>query len=135
MIVRPLVGDLEENWAKSDPNVAHRSGWPVFSKTGADNTSITYFEIDPGKHIGRHTHDADETILLLDGAARAEVGDEQASVEPWTLVHVPQGAVHDVFNEGSDKLRLVGFFSKATVTTTFEQVQMPDDSTKLGTPD
>lgn len=135
MIEMPLVGDLEYNWAKDDPSIAHRSGWPVFAGTGAADSAITYFEIDPGKHIGAHTHDADETILLLCGKARAKVADEERQVHPWTLVHVPEGTPHDVFNEGAEKLQLVGFFSRASVITIFEDVQMPDDSTKLGTPD
>ena len=135
MIVRPLVGDLEQNWAKSDPDVAHRSGWPLYAGTGAENTSITYFEIAPGKHIGRHTHDADESILLLDGTARAMVEEEEALASPFNIVHVPANTSHDVFNEGETTLKLVGFFSKATVVTIFEDVQMPDDSKKLGTPD
>lgn len=135
MIVRPLVEGLEDNWAESDPDVAHRSGWPMHAGEGSENTSLTYFEIDPGKRIGRHTHDADETILLLSGSALAVVGQEEAEVAAKTVVHVPAYSPHDVRNVGAEPLRLVGFFSKATVVTVFDDVQMPDRTKKLGSPD
>ncbi len=135
MIVRPLVGDLEDNWAESDPDVAHRSGWPVHSGEGSENTSLTYFEIDPGKRIGRHTHDADETIVLLSGSAVAVVGEEEAEVDAKTVVHVAAYSPHDVRNTGAEPLRLIGFFSKASVATVFDDVQMPDGTKRLGSPD
>jgi mannose-6-phosphate isomerase-like protein (cupin superfamily) len=126
--------ELEPNWAKDDPEVAHRSAWPVFGGNGASD-SLTYFEIDPGRRIGAHVHDAAETVVLLSGNARAIVAGEERHVAPNDVVHVPAGATHDVVNEGSETLRLLGFFGKAEVVTTFEQVQMPDDTKELGTPE
>ena len=135
MISGRIREGLEPNWAKEDPQIAHRSAWPVYEGTGARDAALTYFEIDPGKHIGRHTHDASETILLLKGAGRAAVGTEERPITPGDVVHVPPGTPHDVVNEGDDTLELVGFFDKAEVVTVFEQTQMPDDTMKLGTPD
>ena len=134
MITGSTGGDLEANWARDDPQVVHRSAWPVYGGTGAD-ISLTYFEIDPGTRIGAHVHDASETILVLDGAARASVAGEEQSVTAGTIVHVPEGARHDVANESDGVLRLVGFFPRPEVVTVFEQVQMPDGTTQLGTPD
>jgi quercetin dioxygenase-like cupin family protein len=127
--------DLEPNWAKDDPSVAHRSAWPVYAATGATDSAVTYFEIDAGKHIGRHTHDTAETVLLLKGSGRAIVDSEERAISPGDLVHVPAQVPHDVVNEGDETLELVGFFAKPEVVTIFEQPQMPDDTKKLGTPD
>ncbi|HEY7873935.1 MAG TPA: cupin domain-containing protein [Actinomycetota bacterium] len=134
MIDGRIRDDLEPNWARDDPTVSHRSGWPVHSGTGATDAAVTYFEIDPGHHIGRHEHDASETVLLLAGRGRAVVEAEERSIAPGDLVHVPAGVTHDVVNEGDEKLELVGFFAKADVKTVFEQVQMPDETTELGSP-
>ena len=135
MISGRIKTGLEPNWAKDDPDVAHRSAWPVHAGTGAEDAAVTYFEIDVGRRIGRHTHDASETVLLLRGSARAVVASEEREIGAGDVVHVPEGTPHDVVNEGNETLELVGFFSAAEVTTTFEQVQMPDDTTELGSPD
>lgn len=135
MISGRIREDLDESWARDDPGVAHRSAWPIYAGTGAKDSAVTYFEIDPGKRIGRHEHDTSETILLLAGSARAIVGSEERPASPGDIVHVPAQTVHDVVNEGDDKLELVGFFAKAEVVTIFEDVQMPDESKESGTPD
>lgn len=134
MINGRLGVDLEANWARDDSDVAHRSAWPIYKGVGASD-SLTYFEIDVGKRIGAHTHDAAETVVLIEGAARAMVDAEERSIFSGDVVHVPAGATHDVVNVGDATLRLLGFFGKPEVTTTFEQVQMPDESRELGTPD
>ena len=135
MISGRIREGLEPNWAKDDPGVAHRSAWPVHKGTGATDSAVTYFEIDPGKRIGRHTHDTGETVLLLAGKGRAVVESEERQISPGDIVHVPAETPHDVVNEGDDTLELVGFFAAPEVVTIFEQVQMPDDTKKLGTPD
>jgi len=135
MISGRIREGLEPNWAKDDPSVAHRSAWPVYGGNGATDAAVTYFEIDAGKRIGRHTHDTSETVLVLKGTGRAIVESEERSISPGDLVHVPAETPHDVVNEGDDPLELVGFFAKAEVVTIFEQTQMPDDTRKLGTPD
>ena len=126
---------LEPNWAKDDSDVAHRSAWPIHGGTGARDAAVTYFEIDSGKRIGRHTHDTSETILLLSGTGRAIVASEEQPLSPGDVVHVPAETTHDVVNEGDGTLELVGFFPQAEVTTVFEDTQMPDDTRELGTPD
>jgi quercetin dioxygenase-like cupin family protein len=135
MITGRIREGLEPNWAKGDPSVAHRSSWPVHKGTGATDSAATYFEIDPAHHIGRHVHDCGETVLLLSGRGRAVVADDERPIAPGDIVHAPAGGTHDVFNDGDDTLELLGFFAAPEVTTVFEQVQMPDDSKELGTPD
>ena len=134
MITGRIGTDLETNWAIDDPLVGHRSSWPIYARSGARDSATCYFEIDPGKHIGRHTHDAEETILVLEGTGTAHVGDESSGVDAGSVVNVPAHALHDVANGGEAIMRMVAFFSKSEVVTVFEQTQMPDNSTKLGTP-
>jgi quercetin dioxygenase-like cupin family protein len=134
MIYGRIREGVEPNWAKDDPEVAHRSAWPVHGGTGATDSAVTYFEIDPGKRIGRHTHDAGETVLLLRGSGRAIVESEERVISPGDIVHVPPETPHDVVNESDETLELVGFFAQASVVTIFEDAQMPDDTKELGTP-
>ena len=134
MILEPLVGELQESWARDDPTIAHRWYWPVYADKGTENTSTVYFEIDPGKRIGAHTHDADETVVVLAGHARGRVGDEAGEVSEGMVVHAPAEVTHDFENTGRETLKLIGFFSKAQVKSTYEAVLMPDETTSSGTP-
>lgn len=134
MITGRLERGLEAAWGRDDPGIAHRSAWPIWAGTGAETTSTVYFEIDAGKRIGAHTHDADETIALLQGSGRGRVGDEAIDVSPGMVVHVPQGSLHDFINTGSEMMKLIGFFSKAEVTSTYQDVLLPEGTTESGTP-
>ena len=133
MISGRLGVDLEETWAKDDPSVAHRWAWPVWAGNGAENTATCYFEIDAGKRIGAHVHDCDETIVLLEGSGRGRVGDEWQEVEAGAVVHAPEGVTHDFVNTGENTMKLIGFFSKAEVDSTYEMV-LNDGTTGSGTP-
>ena len=126
--------DLESYWSEEDPSLMHRGKWVVYSETGADATAATYFEIDPGKHIGSHTHDAEETIFVLEGFGEVVVGDERENFDPGAVVFVPDGIPHDVHNGGQETFRAISFFPKAEVSSTFEVVLQPEGSRKLGSP-
>lgn len=134
MIVGRLGEGMEEAWGKDDASIAHRSAWPVYAGNGAQNSSTCYFEIDPGKRIGAHTHDCDETIVLLEGTGRGRVGNEETDIGPGVVFHVPENVVHDVTNTGDEILRLIGFFSNAEVRSTYEDVLLPDGTNRSGTP-
>ena len=134
MIIGRLNEDLAASWADNNPDIAHRYAWPVYEGNGSRTTATCYFEIDVGKRIGSHTHDCDETIVLLDGSGLARVEDDEIDIVGNTVVHVPRETAHDVINTGDRTLRLIGFFSQASVKTTFETVLQPEGSKESGTP-
>ena len=72
--------------------------------------------------------------MVLSGQARGRVGDETGEVSEGMVVHAPAEVVHDFENTGTEILKLIGFFSKAEVKSTYEAVLMPDETKSSGTP-
>lgn len=126
--------DLDEYWSDDEPTVRHRGRWLAWSETGTRSAS-TYFEIPPGCHIGRHTHDAEEVVVVFEGTGTAVVGDEARDFRAPHLAVAPAGEPHDFVNGGEEPLRAVGFFPLASVSTTFAVELQPSGSKETGTPD
>jgi quercetin dioxygenase-like cupin family protein len=123
--------ELLDAWSESDPELRGRFDFPISVETGAASTSVVYFEVAPGDHCGRHKHSAEEILLILEGDAEAEVGNERGRASRGGLILVPAMAPHDVRNVGSGTLRVVGFFSSAAVVTEIEERLEPMGTTML----
>jgi len=119
---------LMEGRGKTDPTQAGIFDFPIHVGTGAASSSVTYFEVAPGEHCGRHTHSAEEILFLIEGEAELEVGSDRQKVRGPALALVPAMASHDVYNVGQTPIKVVGFFSAAGVITTFEDAFMPMDT-------
>jgi quercetin dioxygenase-like cupin family protein len=107
------------------PDAGIRIDFPVDAQTGAASTAAVYFEVDPEQHIGRHTHSTEEILFILEGEAEAVVGDERGRLSKEEMAVVPATAPHDLYNVGEATLRVVGFFSSATVVTIFDDALAP----------
>ena len=131
-------GELElmEGWSEADPTLRGRFDFPISVETGAASTSVVYFELRPGDHCGRHTHSAEEILLIFAGRAEVEVDGELALLSDGGLVLVPARAPHDVRNVGNGQLKVVGFFSSAAVITELEERLAPigEDVLVIGAP-
>jgi quercetin dioxygenase-like cupin family protein len=126
--------DLVEGWSENDPRRRARFNFPIFNLTGALNTAVVYFEIDPGEHLGMHTDSAEEILYIVSGTAEAIVGDERGEVTAGSLALVPAMLPHDIVNNGDDTVRVVGFFSSSTVVSVFEDPFAPIGRRVVGTP-
>jgi quercetin dioxygenase-like cupin family protein len=124
------VKDLELNhmWSENDPEREVRFDFPITLATGAASTSVVYFEIAPGKHLGMHTDSAEEILYIVSGEGEAVVGDDTVAIEPGALALIPSMVPHDVVNTGDETIRVVGFFSSATVLSEFEDPFAPIDA-------
>jgi quercetin dioxygenase-like cupin family protein len=126
--------ELIEAWSESDGTRHTRFNFPIFNLTGALASSVVYFEVDPGKHLGMHTDSAEEILYIVSGSAEAIVGDERAEVGPGSLALVPAMVPHDIVNDGDETVRVVGFFAGATVVSVFEDPFAPIGRRVVGTP-
>ena len=86
---------------------------------------MVYFEVAPGKRLGRHTDSSEEVIYIVEGEGEVTVGDERAAVSAGTLAVVPALAPHDVRNTGSSPLKVVGFFAGSALMHTFFEPMLP----------
>src|SRR4051794_10104408 len=105
----------------SDPRAQVRVEFPISNDTGAEASSVVYFEIAPGDRLASHTDSAEEILYIVAGEAEATVGDEVGRVSAGDLALVPAMAPHALRNVGDEIVRVVGFFAGETVTSTFEE--------------
>ena len=126
--------ELIEGWSEDDSTRRARFNFPIFNLTGALNTAVVYFEVDPGDHLGMHTDSAEEVLYIMSGTAEAIVGDERGEIGPGSLALVPAMVPHDIVNTGDETVRLVGFFSSSTVVSVFEDPFAPSGRRVVGTP-
>jgi mannose-6-phosphate isomerase-like protein (cupin superfamily) len=67
-------------------------------------TGITSFE--PGTQIPLHTHNVEETVLVLEGEAIAVIGDEQYVLQANDATWVPSNVPHCFINRGIGRMRI-----------------------------
>ena len=126
--------DLAEITSETDETRQMRVDFPISSIAGAASTAVVYFELEPGEHTGMHTDSAEEIVLVLSGRAEAIVGDESGELSAGGLGLVPALVPHDVRNIGEETVRVVGFFSSATVVSVFDDALLPAGTRVVGTP-
>jgi quercetin dioxygenase-like cupin family protein len=102
--------EMLDAWYENDPAMRVTVNFPFFAATGNKTSSVVYFEIEPGHYLGTHTDSAEEILLI------------------------PEMVPHGVRNIGQETARCVGFFSAATVVSTFDQPMMPFGARTVGTP-
>lgn len=126
--------ELFDAWYEQDPAMRVRVNFPFFSATGNESSAIVYFEIEPGHYLGTHTDSAEEIVLVLAGTVEASLGDETGGLSTGQAVLIPAMVSHGIRNIGEETARCVGFFSAATIESTFDQALMPFGTQVAGTP-
>ena len=99
--------------------------FPISAATGAAETAVVYFEIDPGDKLATHTDSAEEVLYIVQGEGEAHVGDETGHMSAGDLAVVPAMAPHGIRNTGETRLKVVGFFREAVVHSTFAATLHP----------
>jgi mannose-6-phosphate isomerase-like protein (cupin superfamily) len=76
----------------------------------AENTpmSITLVYAEPGSQQSVHVHPHNTQVyVIVTGAGRMIVGDEEADVAAGTMICIPPGTKHAIRNNGQDRLTYV----------------------------
>jgi len=123
MLVRP--GELSDAWIDGDETARWRSGTAHGPDQGAVGTGSSLLEVDAGCRLPRHTDSAEEVVIVLVGAARAVVGEEERSAARGELVLIPADVPHEVHNDGDGTLRFLALYAGTDVVTTYEQPVQP----------
>ena len=126
--------ELLEGSYEHDPAMRIGVNFPMYAATGNESTAVVYFEIEPGHYLGTHTDSAEEILLILGGTVEASLGDEAGQLSAGQIALIPAMVPHSVRNIGHETARCVGFFSAATVESTFDQPMLPFGEQVLGTP-
>lgn len=126
--------DMLEAWYENDAAMQIKFKFPFYAATGNEQSSVVYFEIEPGHYLGRHTDSAEEIVLILSGTVEGSVGDETGQLSAGQAVLIPAMAPHRIRNIGNETARCVGFFAGAVVHSVFDQPLMPIGTQHAGTP-
>jgi len=79
-------------------------------------TGITAFAVGTGLPL--HTHNVEESVLLLEGRATVTMGEETFAIEPGTSTWVPAGVPHRFVNSGDTAMRIFWVYGGLHVTRT-----------------
>src|SRR3979409_125216 len=82
----------------------------VSGDVGAQNlmTGMTVFP--PGGGIALHTHNTEESVVILEGEALCEIEDERHHLNTFDAAYIPAGLRHRFSNAGTGVLRILWIY-------------------------
>jgi len=107
--------------------------FPLFGALGSRQSALVYFELEPGKRLGRHTDSEEEVLLVLDGDVEVTIDAERGRLGRGELALVPRMRPHDLRNVGATKARVLGFFGAPNIVATFDNIWLPTQSNTVDT--
>ncbi len=75
-------------------------------------------EFDPGASLPLHSHNCEESVVILEGEAAFEVGGEVIEMEVGDTTWVPADVVHRFFNRGTGPMRILWTYGMVTANRT-----------------
>lgn len=76
------------------------------------HTQVVVMSIPPDTDIGEEVHPhTDQVLVVVQGRGEAMLDHERTPVGPGSLVHVPEGTLHNLVNTGGEDLRLYTVYS------------------------
>ena len=95
------------HWKLSEVETPHGARSPVVlhSREGAERA--VFIELRSGEALGEHSVKESALLLVLDGFARVEAGDESVEGEAGALFHFDPDERHSVTSEGGARLLLL----------------------------
>lgn len=82
-------------------------------------TGQTVFAV--GRGLSLHSHNVEESVLVLQGQATAQIGDDFYDLEPGDATWVPAGVPHRFFNRGDAEMRIYWVYGGRYVTRTMTE--------------
>jgi HTH-type transcriptional regulator, repressor for puuD len=93
---------------------------PYVGKWNADQNKVTtgITEFPVGAGIPLHTHNVEESVLILEGQATAVIGADSFELEPGDATWAPAGVPHRFVNRGEGPMRIYWVYGGREVTRT-----------------
>jgi quercetin dioxygenase-like cupin family protein len=114
-----------EAWNDYDPSMRFITAFPISEAQGTENSTVAYYEFEPGRHSGLHADNAEEVIYVADGEGEIFISGRQERLEAGGFVFVGAGVQHDIYAHGEGPLRLLSFFPTKKVESTFTEMLLP----------
>jgi mannose-6-phosphate isomerase-like protein (cupin superfamily) len=71
---------------------------------GGFGICVIFVDAEPGRGPSRHTHPYEEVLIILEGHATLDDGDEKRDVGAGDVVLIPAGQPHGFVNSGPGRL-------------------------------
>ncbi|CAM5461829.1 cupin domain-containing protein [Streptomyces chartreusis] len=93
---------------------------PYVGKWNSDRATVTTGQtvFQPGTGLPLHSHNVEESVLILEGEATAEIAGEFFDLEAGQATWVPAGVPHRFFNRGQGVMRIYWVYGGRDVTRT-----------------
>lgn len=124
---------LRTTWTEANPKQRVHSTFPFLLAQENESTSMVYFELNPGDHLGTHTDSAEEILFVFEGKVEVTVGEESVVVEAPALALVPTMMPHNLDNVGDTRAKVAGFFPARNLVATFDNAWLPDNTHVIDT--
>jgi quercetin dioxygenase-like cupin family protein len=120
-----------EIWNDYDPSQKFAVIFPVNESMGATSSSAAYYIIEPGRHTGVHSDNAEEIVFVTEGEGEVFMLGRVGQLEAGKFIVFPPAVEHDIYAHGGVALRLLSFYPVPEMVTTFQQTIFPMGSTTL----
>lgn len=97
------------------PGIAHAT-W-AGEADGLRQLSVWRQSMAPGAATPPHVHDCDEVVFCLSGMGELHIGEQALSFGARSVLVLPRGRPHQIFNTGSVPLETLGVFGQTPVPT------------------
>jgi 3-isopropylmalate dehydrogenase len=93
---------------------------PYVGKWNAEANKVTtgVTEFPAGAGLPLHTHNVEESVLVLEGQATAVIGEDRHDLEPGDATWAPAGVPHRFANRGQGPMRIYWVYGGREVTRT-----------------
>ncbi|WP_327593169.1 cupin domain-containing protein [Streptomyces chartreusis] len=93
---------------------------PYVGRWNSDRATVTTGQtvFQPGTGLPLHSHNVEESVLILEGEATAEIAGEFFDLETGQATWVPAGVPHRFFNRGQGVMRIYWVYGGRDVTRT-----------------
>lgn len=106
-----------------------RVRWLVGQKQGAPNFAMRQFEVAPGGHTPKHSHDYEHEVFVLEGNGLVVDGETERPLQAGDVIFVEPNDVHQFRNTGDAPMK---FLCMVPNSATGKQVTVaPECGTEL----
>ncbi len=118
--------DTDDLQSTSSDDAEWVGGYFAYGGSGANDSTVIYFAVPPGKRLGRHTDTAEETQYFVSGSGQLLLDAGPKPVKAGDVIVLTEGTMHDIHNTGDEDLRVIGFFSAPKVEQHWTDEVWPD---------
>ncbi len=98
---------VESNPVEMEGAAGCRVRWLVDENGGAPTFAMRQFEVAPGGHTPRHSHDYEHEVFVLEGQGVVCEGDAEHELKTGDVVFVEPNDIHQFRNTGNGPLKFL----------------------------